>query len=111
MTLEQVVQSELGDEFIAAAESLGREPAEVLTEVLQQFIVTIYATEPRANSDIISPRRQREPGDVPAIEPATTRLDATNAGVLGLWADRPESGAAIARRLRDANNRGRHYAD
>lgn len=99
MTLTEVLDSELGNEFISTAEELGREPAEVLAEIMQDFIVTVYTSAvPTANPSIIPPRRQR---------------DASDKNILDVWAGRSdqESGLELARRIRDANNRGRHYAD
>lgn len=97
MTLEQV-WSELGDDFIDAAESLGHEPAEMLAAVLSDFIVKVHNAprQPLANPGIIPPRRQR---------------DARDKEVSGFWANREETGLEAARRIRDANNRGRHYVD
>ena len=84
MTLEQVVQSELGDEFIEVAERLGREPAEVLAAVLTDFIVTVHKT-PRQTNPAAMPPSQKE----------------ALASMLGLWADRPDPAPA----LREANQR------
>lgn len=39
-----------------------------------------------------------------AIELPTSKFGDDDDGVLGIWADRPESGQEIARRIRDRNN-------
>ena len=40
MTLETVIKSELGREFEKAAHSLKRQPADVLTELMAEYIET-----------------------------------------------------------------------
>jgi len=40
MTLETVIKSELGREFEKAARSLKRQPADVLTELMAEYIET-----------------------------------------------------------------------
>ena len=51
MTLAEVLDSQLGAEFSSTAEDLGREPAELLAEMLRNFIVVVHSHEAGARTN------------------------------------------------------------
>ena len=91
MTPAELLETDLWSKFQRRAQSAGYAPADLLAEWMAEFLAAQKkaARKPPAQATEAQLRARKE-----AVEEAC-----------GLWADRPESGLEIARRIRDANNR------
>ena len=91
MTPAELLQTDLWRKFQRRAQSAGYAPADLLAEWMAEFLAA-----------------QKKAARKPPAQATEAQLRARQAALqeaCGLWADRPESAAEIARQIREANRR------